>query len=85
MQLPLVLAYAITIHKSQSLSLDQACISLSACFCDHQVYVALSRLKTLNGLFLTDFDENQISVNQKVLKFNNCRFYKHSIECHVSQ
>lgn len=70
MQLPLILAYAITIHKSQSLTLEKACISLRNCFCDHQVYVALSRVKTLNGLFLTDFDEKQISVNKKVLDFS---------------
>lgn len=70
MQLPLILAYAITIHKSQSLSLEEACVSLSNCFCDHQVYVALSRVKSINGLFLTDFDEKQISVNKKVLDFS---------------
>ena len=69
-QLPLILAYAITIHKSQSLTLNKACISLSSCFCDHQVYVALSRLKTINGLFLTDFDENQIKVNEDILNFS---------------
>lgn len=66
-QLPLILAWALTIHKSQGSSLDYASIDIgSSIFSDGQVYVALSRLKTKEGLFITSFDENKITVNQKV-------------------
>jgi ATP-dependent exoDNAse (exonuclease V) alpha subunit len=68
-QLPLMLCWAITIHKSQSLTLDQAIMDLSGCFCEHQVYVALSRVRGLNGLYLESFDPKKIVVNRKVVEF----------------
>jgi len=70
-QLPLMLAYSITIHRSQSLSLDSAILDLADCFCDHQVYVALSRIRTLNGLFLKSFNPDKITVDPKLLQFVN--------------
>ena len=52
-QFPLILAYAVTIHKCQSLSLDSAIIDLSVkVFTSGMVYVALSRVRTLSGLHL---------------------------------
>lgn len=68
-QIPLMLAYSVTIHKSQSLTLDSAILDLEDCFCDHQIYVALSRLKSLNGLYLKSFNKNKISVNKKMRDF----------------
>ncbi len=68
-QIPLMLAYAITIHKSQSLSLDSAILDLSDCFCNHMVYVALSRVRSLDGVFLKSFDKKKITVNKKVLDY----------------
>lgn len=70
-QLPLMLAYSITIHRSQSLSLDSAILDLADCFCDHQVYVALSRIRTLDGVYLKSFDPRKITVDQKLLEFVN--------------
>jgi hypothetical protein len=68
-QIPLMLAYSVTIHKSQSLTLDSGILDLGDCFCDHQIYVALSRLKSLNGLYLKSFNKDKISVNKKMRDF----------------
>jgi ATP-dependent DNA helicase PIF1 len=68
-QIPLMLAYSVTIHKSQSLTLESAILDLADCFCDHQIYVALSRLKSLNGLYLKSFNKDKISVNKKMRDF----------------
>ena len=63
-QFPLILAYAVTIHKCQRLSLDSAVIDLSnKVFSPGMAYVALSRVRSLNGLHLTDFDPASIIVS----------------------
>ena len=68
-QFPLILAYAVTIHKCQGLSLDCAIVDLSnKIFADGMAYVALSRVKSLAGLHLISFDKNSIKVNTKCLK-----------------
>jgi ATP-dependent DNA helicase PIF1 len=68
-QLPLILSYSITIHKSLSLTLDHAIMDLKSCFCNHMVYVAMSRVKSLDTLFLKSFDPSKVTVNQKILKY----------------
>jgi ATP-dependent DNA helicase PIF1 len=68
-QFPLILAYSLSIHKSQGQTLEKALISIENCFAYGQVYVALSRVKTLDGLYLYDFNSNQIKTSQKVIDF----------------
>ena len=68
-QIPLILAYSITTHKSQSLTLECAIMDLENCFCDHQFYTALSRVKSLDGLILKSFNENKILINQTMKNY----------------
>lgn len=68
-QIPLILAWSINIHKIQSQTLNKATMSLSNCFAEHQVYVALSRVRSLDGIFLNSFDSNKIYVNKNVKKY----------------
>src|SRR3569832_272558 len=67
-QVPLRLAWAITVHKSQGMSLDSAVIDLSQAFEYGQGYVALSRVRTLDGLFLLGFNERALEVHPEVLE-----------------
>ena len=69
-QLPLILAWALTIHKAQGATLDIAEIDAgSGIFECGQTYVALSRVKSLEGLYLTSFDASKIRINRKVQEF----------------
>jgi PIF1-like helicase/Helix-turn-helix domain len=69
-QYPIKLAWAITVHKSQGLTFERAILDVNSAFAPGQVYVALSRLKSLQGLVLTQkFMLNGISSDAQVIKF----------------
>lgn len=67
-QIPLRLAWAITVHKSQGMSLDAAHMDLSQAFEYGQGYVALSRVRTLAGLSLSGLNERALEVHPEVAK-----------------
>ena len=70
LQVPLILAWAITIHKAQGASIELAEIDIgNSVFACGQTYVALSRVVSLDGLYLTSFNYKKIKVSSKVKKF----------------
>ncbi|WP_067146128.1 helix-turn-helix domain-containing protein [Pseudotamlana agarivorans] len=70
-QMPLRLAWSITIHKSQGLTFDKAIIDAEGAFAHGQTYVALSRCKSLEGLVLkSKIQSNQIISDINVIAFN---------------
>jgi ATP-dependent DNA helicase PIF1 len=69
-QVPLILAWALTIHKAQGSTLDVAEVDAgSGIFECGQTYVALSRVKSLEGLYLSSFDAKRVRINKKVQEF----------------
>jgi len=67
-QLPLRLAWAITVHKSQGMNLDEAIMDLAGVFEYGQGYVALSRVKRFSGLYLIGWNHRAFQVHPNVLK-----------------
>ncbi len=67
-QMPLRLAWAITVHKSQGMSMDAAVMDLSQVFEYGQGYVALSRVRNLKGLYLLGLNEQALKVHPDILK-----------------
>ncbi len=77
-QVPLRLAWAITIHKSQGMTLDAAQIDLSKAFVGGMGYVALSRVKSLEGINLLGINSRALTVNPDVTEADKT-FRKESI------
>jgi ATP-dependent exoDNAse (exonuclease V) alpha subunit len=76
-QIPLRLAWAITVHKSQGMTLDAARINLTASFVAGMGYVALSRVRSLDGLYLTGINETALEVHPQVVE-RDARFQEES-------
>lgn len=69
-QFPFILAYALSIHKVQGCTLDFAVMDLGhSVFEDSMSYVALSRVRSLEGLFLTAYQPHRVKCNEKALAF----------------
>ena len=85
-QIPLRLAWAITVHKSQGMTLDVAEMDLSKTFEKGQGYVALSRVKSLSGLNLTAYNSIALEVDGLALKADK-RFQElsHGVENYFEQ
>lgn len=67
-QFPLCLSWAMTVHKCQSLTLDNVLVDTD-CFEEGQMYTAISRVKTLNNLYFTSWDITGLKINQDAKVF----------------
>ena len=67
-QIPLRLAWAITVHKSQGMSLDSAMVDLSKCFEVGQGYVAISRVRSLSKLWLRGMNDKVFDMHPKIVE-----------------
>ena len=73
--MPLTLAWAITVHKSQGMSIDKLHVSLGDVFCEGQCYVALSRATGKAGLQIQGFQPSVVRVSMKALEFDKTGIY----------
>ena len=72
-QIPLKLCWALTVHKSQGVTLTRASVSVANAFAEGQAYVALSRVVSLEGLWLVgrEFGAHAVRANKSVVEFYN--------------
>jgi ATP-dependent exoDNAse (exonuclease V) alpha subunit len=75
-QVPLIYSWAITIHKSQGLTMDKISCDLSDIFSDGQGYVALSRARSLSGVFIRSIDFKKIKANENAIQFYERTLYQ---------
>ena len=82
-QIPLILCWAATLHKVQGLSLDSAVLDLGKNFFEPGMsYVALSRVRTLNGIALVKFEPKKLYANNRVDKeMEHLRSTQHAVAC----
>ena len=69
LQIPLILAYGLTIHKCQGLTIEKVIIDMKNCFEDGQFYVAVSRATCLENVRLLNYNIQSIKVSQKAKEF----------------
>ena len=85
-QYPIKLAWAITVHKSQGLTFDRAIIDVGQAFAPGQVYVALSRLRSLEGLTLrTRIDPRVVTNDRDVVAFSERRLSQPPLDDHLKE
>lgn len=70
-QFPFMLAFAITVHQSQGLTLDDVVIDLNNCFAPGQAYVAMSRCKSLERMHILNFKPSYLYSDQIAVKFDS--------------
>jgi len=85
-QVPLVLAWAVTVHRCQGLTMDAAVMDLAPCFVAGMVYVALSRVRAMSGVFVLSFDRDRVRADARVTSFYADQSDLHGmfIECAVA-
>jgi hypothetical protein len=85
-QYPIRLAWAITIHKSQGLTFDKAVIDAGQSFAPGQVYVALSRLRSIEGLVLQSrIMPSSISTDPRVIDYTDSRMSDQEVRTHLQE
>lgn len=85
-QYPVKLAWAITVHKSQGLTFEKAIIDVGSAFADGQVYVALSRLRSIDGLILrTRIDPSVVSTDRMIVSFDEYHNKPDALEAEIAR
>jgi hypothetical protein len=75
-QIPLKLAWSITIHKSQGMTIDKATVDLTADFSNGLSYVALSRVRSIDDLEITNINYDTLKIDNSVIKIDKELQYK---------